>query len=187
MKDEKAAILACLQKGGSLLYPTDTIWGLGCDAHNVAAVEQLYQLKQRPAEKSLILLVSDIEMLKQYVFPVPPKAAKLISFHERPLSIIYDKPKNLPKELLAADGSIAIRVCQSAFCQDFIRAFGRAVVSTSANYSGQTSPAHFGEIDPSLIEQVDYVCEYGQDDRQEVAPSTIVRIGPKEELEFIRP
>lgn len=126
-------------------------------------------------------------MLKQYVFPVPPKAAKLISFHERPLTIIYDQPKNLPKELLAADGSIAIRVCQSAFCQDFIRAFGRAVVSTSANYSGQTSPAHFGEIEPSLIAKVDYVCEYGQDDRQEVAPSTIVRIGPKEELEFIRP
>lgn len=176
-----------LKAGKVILYPTDTIWGLGCDAQNEEAIDRIYDLKSRPKEQHFLLLVSSLEMLQKYVHPVPPKASNLIQYHERPLTIIYDHAQNLPKSLLAEDGSIGIRVTQDPFCKAFIDAFGAAVVSTSANISGQDYPKCFNDISSDLKETVDYVAQYKLDQEpQEASPSTIVRLDERNDLIFIR-
>ena len=168
--------LDVLKNGGVILYPTDTIWGLGCDATNQAAVSKIYTIKKRVASKSMIVLVKDIEMLQNYVKKVPDKAVELIEATSNPLTIIYPDAKNLAKNIIAEDGSIAIRIPNEKFCQALLDVFGKPIVSTSANISGEVAPANYAEISDYIIEQADYVVSYRQNDFSKAAPSTIVKI-----------
>ncbi len=179
-------ILACLESGGTILYPTDTIWGIGCDATNADAVAKVYHLKDRQPDKPFVLLVSSIEMLKEYVEHVHPRVETLLLFHERPLTIIYEQAKNLPAISFGSDGSIAIRVTQDPFCKVLIDAFGKPLVSTSANISNEPFPNHFGEISSAVIIGVDHVVKYRTMDKDMNQPSVIAKLGENGELEFLR-
>jgi L-threonylcarbamoyladenylate synthase len=181
-------IAADLAAGKTLLYPTETIWGLGCDAHNIEAVEKIYQLKARPVEKKFILLVDSFDMLKSYVREIPQKAARLIDHYEKPLTVIYTVSETcgLPPMLINEDNTVAIRLTRDPFCAALITAFGRAIVSTSANLSGEPFPTCFAEIDSRLKSGVDVVADYRQDDKAKYPPSAIVRIADGEDLVFVR-
>ncbi len=179
-------ILTVLRKGGVILYPTDTIWGIGCDATQEEAVEKILNLKNRKSDKGFVLLVDSIEMLKNFVDHVHPRVETLLSFHDRPLTVIYEQGVGLASNVLAADGSIAIRVVKDAFCRELIHQLGKPLVSTSANVSGAPFPAHFGEINSDVIEKVDFIVKYKQDNKEKGEPSVIVRLNKDEELDFIR-
>ncbi len=185
IEDIKAA-LEVLLKGGVILYPTDTIWGLGCDASNEEAVKRIYDIKNRVDSKSMLVLMENDSLLDRYVDEVPDIAFDLIELTDKPLTIIYDGAKNLAKNLVAEDGSIGIRITKEAFSSDLIRRFKRPVVSTSANVSGKPSPACFDEIDRQIIDAVDYVVKYRQDDRKKAVPSSIMKLGKSGEIKIIR-
>jgi L-threonylcarbamoyladenylate synthase len=175
-----------LAEGGIILYPTDTIWGLGCDATNVEAVKKLFAIKKRKAEKNFILLLDNESKLLSYVKEVPEQAWTLIEFSEKPLTIIYDMAKNLPKEIIASDGSIAIRVTKDDFCKDLIGAFRKPIVSTSANVSETPAPSSFHEIDEQIIKAVDFVVSWRQNEEIEAVPSRIIRLNSGGQIQFIR-
>lgn len=183
--DIKAA-LDTLHQGGTLLYPTDTIWGIGCDATNVSAIEKIYSIKERDRSKSMIILLENENQLASYVKEIPDVAYQLIEYSERPLTIIYTGVKNLPAELIGPDDTIAIRIVNHPFCSALLQRFRRPIVSTSANLSGMPSPKNFSEIDEQLIEKVDYVASYGQDNLENATPSVIMRLEPSGRFEFIR-
>lgn len=185
INDIKAA-LEVLQNGGVILYPTDTIWGLGCDACNEEAVKRIYAIKNRTDSKSMLVLMENAALLDHYVEEVPEVAFDLIEVSDKPLTIVYDGAKNLARNLLSDDGSIGIRITTEAFSSDLIRRFKRPIVSTSANISGKPSPACFDEIDPQIIGAVDYVVKYRQEDRQKAVPSSIVKLGRGGEIKIIR-
>lgn len=185
IEDIKAA-LEVLLKGGVILYPTDTIWGLGCDASNEDAVKRIYDIKNRVDSKSMLVLMENASLLDRYVDEVPDIAFDLIELTDKPLTIIYDGAKNLAKNLVAEDGSIGVRITTEAFSSDLIRRFKRPVVSTSANVSGKPSPACFDEIDQQIIDAVDYVVKYRQDDKQKAVPSSIMKLGKSGEIKIIR-
>ncbi len=187
MHDDVKAALEVLQNGGVILYPTDTIWGIGCDACNEEAVKRIYAIKNRVDSKSMLVLLENAALLDRYVDEVPEIAFDLIEVTDKPLTIIYDGAKNLAKNLIADDGSIGIRITTEAFSSDLIRRFKRPVVSTSANISGKTSPACFAEIDQKIIEAVDYVVKYRQDETQKAVPSGIIKLGRSGEIKIIRP
>lgn len=187
MPDDIKAAIAILQKGGIILYPTDTIWGIGCDACNEEAVKRIYTIKNRVDSKSMLVLLENAALLDRYVDEVPEIAFDLIELTDKPLTIIYDGAKNLAKNLVADDGSIGIRITQEAFSSELIHRFKRPVVSTSANISGKPSPACFSEIDQEIIEAVDYVVKYRQDDMQKAVPSGIMKLGRGGEIKIIRP
>lgn len=184
--EEFDKIIRTLEHGGTILYPTDTIWGIGCDATNAAAVDNIYHIKKRPKNKPFILLVDGIEMLKQYVRSLHPRLETLLAYHMRPLTIIYDQGKNLPPNIPGPEGSVAIRITQDIFCQNIITALGKPLVATSANFSEDPFPEHFGSISTELLRSVDYIVKYKQDLKNMHDPSPIVRLGEKEELIFIR-
>ncbi len=165
-----------IRDGGIIVYPTDTIWGLGCDATNGAAVEKVFTVKNREETKSLIILVDSISMLERYVAEVPDIAYQLIEVTDSPLTIIYPRGRNLAPGVCATDGSVGIRICGEHFCASLIRGFRRPVVSTSANFSGAPSPATFSEIDPRLTGMADYVAEYRRDDERKGRASSLIRI-----------
>ncbi|BDS11777.1 L-threonylcarbamoyladenylate synthase [Aureispira anguillae] len=175
-----------LEAGNLILYPTETIWGIGCDATNEAAIQKVDALKKRAAGKNYILLVDSLELLADYVDYIPPKANNLIAFHTRPLTIIYNKPKNLPSSLLAEDGSIAIRVTLDPFCKALIHAFGKPIVSTSANISGQPYPQSFSEVDATIKKGVDGIAQHKQYEQSDALPSVIVKVVDGKDLIFIR-
>lgn len=185
IEDIKAA-LEVLQKGGVILYPTDTIWGLGCDAANEEAVRRIYAIKNREDSKSMLVLMENAALLERYVDEVPEIAYDLIELSDKPLTIIYDGARNMAKNLIAEDGSIGIRITAEKFSSELIRRFKRPVVSTSANISGKPSPACFDEIDPEIIAAVDYVVKYRQDDVQKAVPSSIMKLGRGGEIKIIR-
>ncbi len=185
-EDLKKAI-EVLRAGGVILYPTDTIWGLGCDAQNEAAVKKIYDIKQRADQKSLLILVDEPQRLEYYVNEVPEIAWDLIEASDRPMTIIYPNAKNLASNLIALDGSIGIRVCNEPFCHTLISRFRNAIVSTSANISGQNSPSFFDEIDPMILKNVDYVVQYRQNDRTPHKASSIIKLGLGGQFEIIRP
>ncbi|MBL7971162.1 MAG: threonylcarbamoyl-AMP synthase [Prolixibacteraceae bacterium] len=185
IEDVKAA-LEVLQKGGVILYPTDTIWGLGCDATNEEAVKRLYAIKNRENTKNMLVLMENVALLERYVDEVPEIAYDLIELSDKPLTIIYDGARNMAKNLIAEDGSIGIRITAEKFSSELIRRFKRPVVSTSANISGKPSPACFDEIDPEIIAAVDYVVKYRQDDVQKAVPSSIMKLGRGGEIKIIR-
>ena len=187
MHDDVKAALEVLQNGGVILYPTDTIWGIGCDACNEEAVKRIYAIKNRIDSKSMLVLLENAALLDRYIDEVPEIAFDLIEVSDKPLTIIYDGAKNLARNLIAEDGSIGIRITTEAFSSDLIRRFKRPVVSTSANISGKPSPACFAEIDQKIIEAVDYVVKYRQNDTQKAVPSGIIKLGRSGEIKIIRP
>lgn len=175
-----------LRNGGTILYPTDTVWGIGCDATNEKAVEKIFKIKQRNSFKSLIALVSDEKMLSKYVQEIPGIARDLIALGEKPLTIIYEEGINFAKNVLAADGSIAIRIPADEFCRKMIHKFGRPVVSTSANISGEIVPRSFREIKPEIKQSVDYVVALRQNEMSASGASSIIKIKSNGEFEIIR-
>lgn len=166
--------LQTLRNGGIILYPTDTIWGLGCDATNAAAVQKIYALKQREELKSMIVLVADERDVLHYVAAPDLAVFDYLQVQARPTTVIYPGAIGLAANLVAADGSVGIRICQDAFCRHLIRRFRRPLVSTSANISGAPSPASFSVIDPAVKNGVDYIVQYRQDDNRETTASSII-------------
>jgi L-threonylcarbamoyladenylate synthase len=186
MRAEIEITLKVLKDGGVILYPTDTVWGLGCDATNEAAVEKLRQIKGRVADKSFIILLDQDHKLPSYVTEIPDVAYELIAYAENPLTIIFSGAKNLAKNVINADGSIGIRVVKHDFCQQLLQRFRKPIVSTSANISGSASPRFFDEIATEIKTAVDHIVALDQDDHTIKKPSTIIKLGPSGQFEFIR-
>ena len=185
MRTEIENAITVLKKGGIILYPTDTVWGIGCDATRPAAIERIYQLKERANDKSLICLVSDLNMLEQYVEKVPKAADDIIKFSVSPTTIIYDDPIRISENLIAEDNSLAIRIVEDDFCKKLIRKFKRPLVSTSANVSGEKTPLNFQEISKEILEGVDYVVNLHRD-KNAAKPSTIIKIKTDGTVKVIR-
>ena len=185
--DAMTEVINILSNGGIILYPMDTIWGIGCDASNAQAVEKIYALKDRARNKPFVLLADSLDMVEQHVHHVHPRISTLLQHHVRPLTVVYEQAKNLPPSVAAQDGSVAIRIAQAGFCQDLIRAYGKPLVATSANISNQPFPKNFGSISSDVIQGVDYVVRNNLNlDAQDTEPSVIVRLSPKGELLFLR-
>jgi L-threonylcarbamoyladenylate synthase len=186
MKEDINNALQVLHEGGVILYPTDTIWGLGCDATHEQAIERLYRIKERDPGKSMLILLDQEARVERYVEDMPDIAWDLMEVTDKPLTIIYHQARNLPGKLVASDGSIGIRVTSDPFCQELLRRFKKPIVSTSANLSHQPSPANYKEIDPAIIRSVDYVVKHRQDETQKASPSSIIKVGPGGEVKVIR-
>jgi len=179
--------LDALNAGQVILYPTDTVWGLGCDATNEEAVSRVFKIKQRLDSKALIVLVDSVMKLEGYVVNMPEVAYDLIEVSDKPLTIIYDEVRNLAPNLVAQDGSVAIRVTHEAFSQLLCQRFKRPIVSTSANISGQPTPSCFAEISDEIKASVDYIVPFRQDDLTSSQPSSIIKLGTTGEIKIIRP
>lgn len=175
-----------LEKGGIIVYPTDTIWGIGCDATNPEAVGKVYELKKREDSKALITLVGNEAWLDRYVEDVPDIAWELIDVSVSPLTIVYDKGKNLAPNLLASDGSIAIRVTNEFYSSELCRRFKRPIVSTSANISGEKSPGIFKEISSEILDKVDFIANWRRDEDEASKPSSIIKVGRGGVIKVIR-
>lgn len=175
-----------MRNGGIILYPTDTIWGIGCDATNEEAVKRIFQLKQREDTKSMLVLMDNPAKLQTYISEVPDIAWDLIELTDKPLTIIYDGAKNLAPNLIAEDGSIGIRITDEAFSKELCRRFGKPIVSTSANISGNPSPSNFFEIDDEIKNAVDYIVEFRRKDRSKAAPSGIIKLEKDGSIRIIR-
>lgn len=186
LKEEIAKSLKILKEGGIILYPTDTIWGIGCDATNNEAVKRIYQLKQRDEAKSMIILLDTENKLESYVSEVPGIAYDLIEYAEKPLTLVMRGAKNISPALINADSSIGIRVAKHDFCRQLIQQLRKPLVSTSANISGRPSPQYFGQVDQEIIDGVDYVVNLEQHDNQPKMPSTIMRLQPDGGFEVLR-
>jgi L-threonylcarbamoyladenylate synthase len=176
-----------LKKGGLILYPTDTVWGIGCDATNKAAVEKIYTLKKRDRAKGLIILLSSEKDIPQYTLQKNVQVYDYIKGIGKPTTAIYSNAKNLASNLMHADGSIGIRVVRDKFCKEMIEKFGRPVVSTSSNISGFPAPRIFSDIDIAIKEQMDYVVTYRQEEQVPGKPSTVVRINSDGTFILVRP
>ena len=185
MQKEISNAVQVLRDGGLLLYPTDTVWGIGCDATNAEAVEKVIQLKERKDNKALICLVADDRMLSRYVKEIPKVAYDIFDVSDDPITIIYDDAQNLAQNLIAEDKSIAIRIPNDDFCFQLIRRFGKAIVSTSANVSGKSTPKSFEEIAPHILKGVDYVVNLH---REKVCtkPSSIIKLSANGKVKIIR-
>jgi L-threonylcarbamoyladenylate synthase len=167
--------LDALRKGGLILYPTDTLWGIGCDATNAEAVSRIYALKERQGSKSMIVLLADDRDILQYVSAPDPLVFDYLEALTRPTTVVYEGAIGLAENLLAEDGSIGIRVVRDEFCRHLLKRFGKPIVSTSANLSGESAPACFGEISSSIVQGVDYVVKYRRNDQAPGQPSSLVR------------
>ena len=177
--------LNTLKQGGLILYPTDTVWGIGCDATNVEAVEKIFKLKKRNDSKALICLVADDRMLKKYINKIPEAAFDLMNIEDSPITIIYDEPQNLAKNLIAEDNTIAIRIPDNEFCFQLLRKFNGAIVSTSANISGNPTPKSFKEIHKDILKGVDYVVNL-PDENIGTKPSSIIKLNNDGKVQVIR-
>ncbi len=186
MQAEITKALEVLKRGEIILYPTDTVWGIGCDACNAKAVEKIYKLKHRSEAKSLITLVNSIEMLRLYVKEIPFVAKDLMQNIEYPLTIIYPSARNLAKNVIASDGSAAIRIVKDEFCQKLIEAFGNPIISSSANLSGDETPLFFSKISKDIVDAADYVVNLYHDKIIQVKSSTIIKVFKDGEYEIIR-
>lgn len=178
--------LITLRKGGIILFPTDTIWGLGCDATNPSAIEKIFRIKSRNESKSLLILVNGESMLERYVRDVPEIVYELTSVSDSPLTIIYPEGINLAKGVCSGDGSVGIRICHDEFCNELISRFRKPIVSTSANFSGKPSPENFGKIEKPIIDSVDFVVKYRQDDRRKCSASPVIRVELNGTFQIIR-
>jgi L-threonylcarbamoyladenylate synthase len=178
--------LDVLKSGGIILYPTDTIWGLGCDATNREAVEKIFAIKAREEGKSLIVLVNGMVMLERYVKEVPRIAYELTEVSDTPLTIIYPEGKNFAEGVCSSDGSVGIRICREEFCNELISRFRKPIVSTSANLSGKSAPANFGEVEKVIIEAADYTVKYRQHDRQKSSASPVIKVEYDDSFKIIR-
>jgi L-threonylcarbamoyladenylate synthase len=185
-EDDIKACVNTLQQGGVILYPTDTIWGLGCDALNEKAVEKVFALKQRPKEKSMIILLADARDILQYVAAPHPDIIAIVEEFDRPTTVIYENALGFPDNVVNRDGSIAIRVTTDPFCRALIKRYRRPIVSTSANISGQPAAPIFSAIQQDLVRGADYVVKYRQEDTQIKPPSRLVKIKDDGTLEVLR-
>ncbi len=185
-EDIKAAV-AVLKNGGLILYPTDTVWGIGCDATNTEAVNKIYALKNRNEEKSMIILVANEGDILHYTNEATPVIFDYIKGIHKPTTVIYEQAKNLATNLVNKDGSIAIRIVKDEFCQALLSAFGKAIVSTSSNISGYPPPAFFQDIDVVIKNGVDYIVQHRQDDLTAASPSSVVKLAADGTIQVIRP
>ena len=185
MNEEINKALQVLKQGGLILYPTDTVWGIGCDATNAEAVKKVYELKRREDRKALISLVADDRMLKKYVNKVPDVALNILDVTDKPTTIIYDDAQNLASNLIAEDGTIAIRIPDDEFCYQLCRKLNGAVVSTSANFSGEPTPKSFKEISPAILKGVDYVVNLHHEKICN-KPSSIIKLSNNGVIKIIR-
>lgn len=176
VQQEVRKALEVLRKGGIILYPTDTIWGLGCDATNEEAVRKIYEIKNRDVSKSMLVLVDSVSRVDSYVDEMPSIAWDLVEVSASPLTVIYPQGRNLATNLLAEDGSIGIRVTQEEFSQALCAALRHPIVSTSANFSGQPAPDCYAAIDEALLQKVDYIVNYRRDDVEKKQPSSIIKL-----------
>ncbi len=173
--------------GNVILYPTDTVWGLGCDAENAKAVRKICKLKERPESKTMIVLVADLEMLRRYVKTVPAEFEQLLAQQERPTTYVLYEAHNLPSEVISEDGTVAIRITNDTFCHKLIRQVGRPLISTSANLSNQPTAASFQDVSASIKERVDHIVRWRQDEVINAQPSRIIRIEPDGNQTVLRP
>jgi len=185
MQQELKKALAILDSGGLILYPTDTVWGIGCDATNSLAVQKVYDLKKRAESKALICLVSSFTMLEEVIHNVPPVVRQLLQVAKKPTTIIYHQPQWIAPNLVAEDNTLAIRIVQHEFCQLLIENFGKPIVSTSANISGQKTAETYQEISREILEGVDYVVNLHQQN-QAAQPSAILLLGNDGKVTVLR-
>lgn len=185
MLSEIKKALQVLKEGGLILYPTDTVWGIGCDASNAQAVEKVFKLKQRHDRKALICLVADDRMLKKYIKKIPDVAFDILDVSEDPITIIYDDAQNLAENLIADDNTIAIRIPNDDFCFQLLRRFNGAIVSTSANISGFQTPRSFKEISQEVLKGVDYVVNLHHE-KICSKPSSIIKLSNDGQVRIIR-
>lgn len=185
MRTEIENALAVLKRGGLILYPTDTTWGIGCDATQPDAIDSIYKLKRRQDSKSMICLVNDYNMLNQFVENVPEVAYDILKYAAKPTTIIYDDPIRIAENIIAEDNSLGIRVVQDDFCRQLIRKFRRPIVSTSANISGEITPLSYREISSEILEGVDYVVNLHQS-KKTAKPSAIIKLKNDGSVQVIR-
>ena len=186
IREEIKKACEVLQKGGVILYPTDTVWGIGCDATNEEAVKRVYEIKRRADSKAMLVLVDSDVKVDFYVKDVPEVAWDLIQYATKPLTVIYDNARNLAPNLIGEDGSVGIRVTSEEFSKQLCFRFRKAIVSTSANVSGQPAPASFSEIQDEIKQAVDYIVGYRQDEPAGAKPSTILKLGKGGVIKIIR-
>jgi len=184
MYQDTSNVVRILSLGKTILYPTDTVWGLGCDATNIDAVTKIFELKNRVESKSLVVLVSSIEMLCSYVNAVPQKAIDIIATNKKPTTIIYNNPKGLAANAIASDNTIAIRIPTHNYCLEVINKLGKPIISTSANISGESTPKSFSEISLPILEGVDYVVNLEQDKITDKSSTILKLVG--NDIEVIR-
>jgi len=185
MEFEISKAIDVLKNGGIILYPTDTVWGIGCDATNFEAVERIFKLKKRNDSKALICLVADDRMLKKYVKKIPDVAYDIFEAAEQAITIVYNDPQNLAKNLIPEDNTIAIRIPNDDFCFKLLRRFNAAIVSTSANISGQPTPISYKEISNEIIKGVDYIVNLHHEKKM-AKPSSIIKLGGDGQVKVIR-
>lgn len=186
MKEEIKLAVESLKKGKIILYPTDTIWGIGCDGTLVKTINRIYSIKKRVEKKSMIILLDSTDKISRYVKNVPAIAYDLIERYNEPLTIIYPNAVNVAKNIIGTDGSIAIRIVKDDFCREMIRLFDKPIVSTSANLSGQPAPVVFSKIQDEIINEVDHIVNLNKDTVIRTKPSTIIRLTEHGEFEVIR-
>lgn len=186
IREEIKKACEVLQKGGVILYPTDTVWGIGCDATNEEAVKRVYEIKRRADSKAMLVLVDSDVKVDFYVKDVPEVAWDLIQYATKPLTVIYDNARNLAPNLIAEDGSVGIRVTSEEFSKQLCFRFRKAIVSTSANISGEPAPASFSEIQDEIKQAVDYIVGYRQDEPAGAKPSSILKLGKGGVIKIIR-
>jgi len=185
VKDELNTTLIHLKQGGLILYPTDTVWGIGCDATNHDAVQKIYDLKKRTERKSMICLVANNEMLKKHIKEIPITALNILKNAQQPTTIIYDEPQNLATNLISNNNTIAIRIPDNEFCIQLLQQFNRPIVSTSANISTQPTPNSFKEISEEILKGVDYIVNLPSE-KSSLKPSSILKITNDETVTVIR-
>lgn len=186
MNDEIKKACEIMQAGGVILYPTDTVWGIGCDATNPEAVKKVYEIKRRADSKSMLVLIDTSAKLDFYVDEVPDIALDLIELTAQPLTIIYSGARNLAPNLIAADGSVGIRITSEQFSKRLCERFRKPIVSTSANVSGEPTPSIFSEISDEVKNAVDYIVDFRRNDNQKAQPSGIIKLGAGGLVQVIR-
>ncbi len=186
MKEDIEKALEVLRNGGTIVYPTETIWGIGCDATRQEAVEKVYRIKKRMDSKSMLILVEDQDRLADHLEEIPETAYHILQHTDQPVTIIFPGGRNLAPGLLAEDGSIGIRIVKHEFCQRLIRQLDRPLVSTSANFAGLPAPARFKDIDSRILDQADYVVRYQQDKKNPGKASGIIKIFKDQSIQIIR-
>lgn len=187
MQQEVRAAVEAMRRGGVIIYPTETVWGIGCDATNAVAVARIFELKRRQDAKAMITLVSDLGMLERYVSNIPDVAYELIEASIRPLTVVYDHPVGIAPALLAPDGSAGVRITGSPFARALCRALGRPVVSSSANLSGGPTPRSFSDIPRELTDGADYVVDFERDRVSDCPPSSVIKLSDGGIIRILRP
>lgn len=186
MDDKVLYYINQLKRGQTLLYPTDTIWGLGCDATNLSSVERIYEIKKRDRNKPFVLLLCDLNQLNQYTVSIHPRVENLLLYYTKPITIIYQASNLLHPNILNDDGTIAIRITNNTFCKSLINGMNRPLVSTSANLQGHDFPDSFDAVSKEIKSEVDIIVDKAYENSQKASPSILVKVSEEGELIFLR-